>query len=337
MTGGERVFHGGDIAWAEREFGPPPAPWLDLSTGINPFPYPVGTPPIEAWARLPDSAMEAGLLDAAAACYGAPGADHVVAAPGTQMVIQLLPRLRRPARVAVVGPTYGEHAPSWRAAGHHVAEIDAMTLDGGALDGDWDVVVLTNPNNPDGRLTAPDDIAALARRIGPGGGWVVVDEAFCDVAPEISVAAHVDAAGLVVLRSFGKFFGLAGLRLGFALAAPALAGKIRAALGPWAFSGVAGDIARRALGDAGWIEAMRTRLGDAADRLDGVLREAGIEAIGGTALFRLAADADAPEIFRHLATDGILVRHFPDQPTWLRFGLPGDDAARERLQRALES
>ncbi len=334
MTGagaGDRAFHGGDIAWAEREFGPVSGPWLDLSTGINPQPYPIGTPPAKAWTRLPDSAAEAGLADAAAACYGAPGADCVAAAPGSQMAIQLLPRLRPKARVAVIGPTYGEHAPSWRAAGHDVVETDEA-----ALDGDWDVVVLTNPNNPDGRVISTGRIAALADRIGPAGGWVVVDEAFCDVAPEISAASRVVIPGLVVLRSFGKFFGLAGLRLGFVLAAPGLAADIRAALGPWPVSGVAGDIARRALRDTAWIEATRARLKDQADGLDRVLQDAGFGVIGGTTLFRLAEHADGAAIFRRLAAAGILARHFPDHPTWLRFGLPGADAM-DRLRRALAS
>ncbi len=332
MTVENPVFHGGDIAWAEREFGPPAEPWIDLSTGINPWPYPLDTPPADAWTRLPDSAAEARLLAAAAACYGAPGPECVVATPGSQMAIQLLPRLRPPGRVAVVGPTYGEHAPAWRAAGHDVAEADDA-----ALDGDWDVVVLTNPNNPDGRMSVPDHIAACAGRIGPDGGWVVVDEAFADVAPEISVASRTGAPGLVVLRSFGKFFGLAGLRLGFAIDAPVLAAEIRTALGPWAFSGLAGDVAARALADTAWIEATRKRLAEEAAQLDGVLQGAGLKVIGGTTLYRLAAHADAAGIFRRLAEAGILARHFPDRPDRLRFGLPGDAKAMARLQSVLAS
>lgn len=332
MTAETPVFHGGDIAWAEREFGPPAEPWIDLSTGINPWPYPLGTPPEDAWTRLPDSAAEARLLAAAAACYGAPGPECLAAAPGSQMAIQLVPRLRPPGRVAVVGPTYGEHAPAWRAAGHDVAETDDA-----ALDGDWDVVVLTNPNNPDGRVSDPEHIAACAGRIAAGGGWVVVDEAFADTAPQISVVSCTGAPGLVVLRSFGKFFGLAGLRLGFVIAAPALAAEIRTAMGPWAFSGVAGDIAARALADTAWIEAMRAKLADQAARLDDVLQGAGFEVIGGTTLYRLAAHADAAGMFRRLAANGILVRHFPDRPDRLRFGLPGGGDAMARLQSVLAS
>jgi cobalamin biosynthetic protein CobC len=204
-----------------------------------------------------------------------------------------------------------------------------------ALEGDWDVVVLTNPNNPDGRLTAPGRIVKAAGRMAARGGWVVVDEAFADVAPEHSVAAHVEMTGLIVLRSFGKFFGLAGLRLGFALAAPALAADIRTALGPWPFSRPAGAVAIEAFGDAAWIAATGARLADAAQRLDRVLISSGFTVPGGTALFRLAEHADANHIFRHLAGAGILARHFPDRPDRLRFGLPGADEAVERLQAAL--
>ncbi len=330
MSVGKAVFHGGDIASAEREFGAPSEPWIDLSTGINPSPYPVGPPPAAAWTRLPDSAAEARLLTAAARYYGASGADCVVATPGSQMAIQLLPRLRPPGRVAVIGPTYGEHEPCWRAAGHHVAAVDEA-----ALDGDWDVVVMTNPNNPDGRVIAPDRIEACAARLAPGGGWVVVDEAFCDVMPQVSLAPRSHMPGLVVLRSFGKFFGLAGLRLGFVLAAPALAAEFRAAMGPWAFSGIAGDVAGRALVDGEWIAATQHRLGEESARLDAALIAAGLKIIGGTMLYRLARHADAEGIFRRLASYGILVRSFPDHPEWLRFGLPGGDGAMARLQRAL--
>jgi len=208
-------------------------------------------------------------------------------------------------------------------------------VDETALDGDWDVLVLTNPNNPDGRVIAPDRIKACAARLGADGGWVVVDEAFCDVMPEVSLAPGCHMKGLVVLRSFGKFFGLAGLRLGFVLAQPELAAEVRAAMGPWAFSGIAGDIAERALADGEWIRATRRRIGEDAARLDLALSAAGLEIIGGTALYRLARHEDAERIFRRLASRGILVRCFPDHPEWLRFGLPGDHEAMARLQRAL--
>ena len=243
--------HGGDLAAARREHGGGDD-WLDLSTGINPFPYPIGELPEEAWTRLPDSGVEAELLAAATAYYGAPDPACVVAAAGSQSLIQLLPRLRPAGRVAILRPTYVEHEPCWAAAGHEVValgEVDA---------GDCDVVVLANPNNPDGRRFAPAELEELAAGLAPRGGWLVVDEAFADLEPELSLAATVRQPGRIVLRSFGKFFGLAGLRLGFVLTEPALAGRIRSALGPWAFSSPAAWIATRAFADRTWIMATAT-------------------------------------------------------------------------------
>ena len=322
--------HGGDIAWAERRFGRPAAGWLDLSTGINPVPYPVPPLPGELWTRLPTAADEGALRSAAAMAYGAPGAACVAAAPGSQSLIQLLPRLRPPGSVAVLTPTYGEHAICWTAAGHRVAEASDLQAPA-------DVVVVTNPNNPDGRRLPPDRLVTRARELASTGGWLVVDEAFADVAPELSVAAAADAPGLVVLRSFGKFFGLGGLRLGFALAEPRLAGLIRDALGSWAVAGPALAIGRQALADEDWVRKTRVRLKTSAKRLDDLLSEAGLEIVGGTDLFRLGRLQAAADLFEGLGRRGILVRPFADRPDRLRFGLPGDAAAWSRLEQAVEA
>ena len=325
-----RAFHGGDLGWAEDRFGKPDRSWIDLSTGINPWPYPVGPIAADAWTRLPDARAEADLRAAATHYHGAPDPACVVPAPGSQALIQLLPRLRPPGRVAVLGPTYGEHAPCWRAAGH-----DVWTIGGDDLDGAWDVVVLTNPNNPDGATRSPEFLEALAHHLDARSGWLVIDEAFADVAPELSMAAATDRPGVIVTRSFGKFFGLAGLRLGCALAAPDLARRIAAALGPWAVSGPAIEIAARAYRDEAWIDATRDRLAAAARRLDAVLGEAGLAPAGGTTLFRFVDHPAAPDLFRSLGGHGIAARHFPDRPSWLRLGLPPDEAALDRVREAL--
>ncbi len=321
--------HGGDLAEAECLFGRHDA-WLDLSTGINPFPYPFSPPPRDAWTRLPDSNLAGRLMAAAEAYYGAPSTDHVVPAPGSQALIQLLPHLRTVSDVAILGPTYGEHAACWSAAGHRVrmvSQLDEL--------GDCAIAVLCNPNNPDGRQVEPGALRELAGRLAEQRGWLVVDEAFADVVPGASLAPHVDQAGCVVLRSFGKFFGLAGLRLGFALANPSLAGAIRRALGPWAVSGPACRIATEALGDGAWITETRTRLARLRVKLDQLLQEAGLTVAGGTDLYRLATVDHAAHIHRTLGEAGILVRHFEDHPRWLRFGLPGDEGSLERLAAAL--
>ena len=325
------VVHGGDIDLAEREFGRPPKGWLDLSTGINPFPYPIGRLPVAVWARLPDTGADRALREAAADYYRAGDPAVVVAAPGSQALIQSMPRLRPPSRVAVVSPTYCEHARAWASAGHSVDKI----ADIGNAGPEFDVIVVTNPNNPDGRICPARRLMGIADRLSRREGQLVVDEAFADLDPDNSVASFAGAPGLVVLRSFGKFFGLAGLRLGFALAASEVMDRLREALGPWAVSGPATQVATRALRDTAWIESTRARLTIGAARLDALLKDAGLTVIGGTALFRLVAAVAAPDLFAHLARRGILVRHFSDQPDWLRLGQPADDSGYARLAEAL--
>ena len=322
------VYHGGNLAAAEARFGRPAEGWVDLSTGINPWPYPVETAADgEHWTRLPDSGAFARLTNAACRAYGVPDPACVVAAPGTQALIQWLPRLRSAGTVAVLSPTYAEHAESWWRAGHAVKQVADFT--------DADVVVLTRPNNPDGRIVDAEVVRRWADRQAARGGWLVLDEAFADPTPEFALAPACDRPGLIVLRSFGKFFGLAGVRLGFALAAPQTAGTIRDALGPWCVSGPAIAIGATALSDTAWAEETRARLASAAADLDSVLVGAGLTRLGGTALFRLAEHPDAQAVFVRLAQAGILVRPFPDHPTWLRFGLPSDGTACERLRKAL--
>lgn len=324
--------HGGDLASAVKNSAFS-GTWIDLSTGINPFPYPVGALPASLWTRLPDSALLGRLARAAAHCYGAPP-DCVVPAPGSQSLIQWLPRLIPPGRVGVLAPTYNEHAPAWADAGHAVVEVTAPEA---LNDARVDVAVVTNPNNPDGRRLDPSWLRDLATRLGARGGTLVIDEAFVDTEPELSMAREVGRPGLVVLRSFGKFFGLAGLRLGFALTTPDLATRIAAALGPWAVSGPAAWIAAQALADAPWIAATRRHLDDAAARLDGILGDAGLAILGGTSLFRLCTSPRAEEIDAALRAHGIYARNFPERPDWLRFGLPADRQAEARLAAALAS
>jgi cobalamin biosynthetic protein CobC len=318
-------LHGGDLAAAEALWGRPAQGWLDLSTGINPWPYPLPALAAEAWTRLPGAAEERALTGAAARRWHAPGPDRILAAPGSSALIQALPRLLPPGDMAVLGPTYGEHARAWAAAGHAVRRISSLDEVGGAA-----AVVVVNPNNPDGRTLAPDRLAALTG----GGRLVVADEAFADATPEGS-AIPLLRPGLVVLRSFGKFYGLAGLRLGFAVAEPALLDRLTAQLGPWPVSGPALAVGAAALGDEAWTTATRARLSDAASRLDAVLISAGLTIIGGTTLFRLAEHPLAGEVYQRLGRAGILVRAFADQPSRLRFGLPASEGDGARLRQAL--
>jgi cobalamin biosynthesis protein CobC len=312
--------HGGNLAAARRLFPDAPQPFIDLSTGINPFPYPLPAFPPDIFARLPDVAAQMRLAAVAARAYGAPSAAHVVPAPGTQILLPPVAALAPAGRAAILGPTYSEHARAAALAGHVV--IDARTIEELR---EADLAVVVNPNNPDGRILTREQLLNLADELERRSGVLVVDEAFMEVGPpEASVAGDVHRGNIIVLRSFGKFFGLAGLRLGFALASPDLAASLAALLGPWAVSGPAIAIAERALADAAWIDGTRRRLADAAAKLDGLLADAGTEAIGGTSLFRLVRTPAASRLFQHLGTAGVFVRAFREQPTWLRFGIPRD-------------
>ncbi len=327
-SGSGGVAHGGSLA-AGAAFPAAPRPLLDLSTGINPVAYPMPELTAASFARLPEPGDVAALQLVAARAYGVGDGAMVAAAPGTQILIGLLPLLWPQRRVAVLGPTYGEHAACWARNGAGVDEVGDLDQVGGAR-----CVVVCQPNNPDGRVVAADRLLAMADRLAAVGGLLVVDEAFADF-EGVSVAGALPHPALIVLRSFGKSYGLAGVRLGFALADPGRAATIRAALGPWAVSGPAMSVGARALGDGEWRAAAAARLAEDAARMDGCLRAAGLSVVGGTRLFRLAACQDADKVFRRLGEAGVLVRRFAERPGWLRFGLPGDEIGWARLAAAL--
>jgi cobalamin biosynthetic protein CobC len=324
------IAHGGAIDEARLRYAHAPEPWIDLSTGINPFPYPLPALLPEVWARLPLRCEELELKRAAANRYGAADPESVVAAPGTQALIQIIPRLIGPSRVAILSPTYAEHAIAWKREGHHVREVTTLAEAQGA-----DVIVAVNPNNPTGRLIPPGELAQAALVLAARGGLLIVDEAFMDVIePSQSIVPRLPPA-TIVLRSFGKMYGLAGLRLGFAIAEAALSQRLCHLLGPWAVSGPALAIGARALADDAWLAKVRHRLAADAVRLDGLLMRAGCQVLGGTSLFRLAGRPSAKALLQRLGRNGILVRHFANEPSWLRFGIPAGEMAWRRLEAAL--
>jgi cobalamin biosynthesis protein CobC len=329
----ERAFtyHGGALEVARRLAPEAPEPWIDLSTGINPHAYPLPDLEPEAWSRLPESGALA-RLEAAAALRYAAAATSVVAGPGSQALIQALSHILRHGVVGALGPTYSGFASAFAAAGASVIEVKQIEELRSV-----DVAIVVNPNNPNGRITPRAALLDLHERLARRGGVLVVDEAFADFDAESnSLAPSLPASGAVVLRSFGKTYGLAGLRLGFALASPDLAPSMRTALGPWPVSGPAIATGIRALANLGWLEAMRERLRHEAARLDALLEGAGWRIIGGTSLFRLAARPDARAAFEQLVAKGILTRPFEKAPDKLRFGIPGDENAWERLATALQ-
>lgn len=334
------VFHGGGIAAAAARYGGRPEDWLDLSTGINPEMVELPAIPTRVWNRLPDRELELSAREAARDWYlGLAGRGETfahaptlpLAVPGTQALIQILPRLAPKDRpVAILSPTYGEYAHCFRKTGHVVEEIGDLA----ELRRDHGQLIVVNPNNPTGRLFGREQIVALAARMQAQGGRLHVDEAFGDSRCELSVAAHAAVTdGMTVSRSFGKFFGLAGLRLGFVFATPETLEAIAAELGPWPVSGPALHFAKELFRRD--MSEFAARIDRRAAALQAVLEGAGLDVAGGTNLFKLVRHPGADRLFEHLARSHILVRSFDYAGDWLRVGLTPDDDGDRRLAEAL--
>lgn len=320
--------HGGDLRSVARQYDIPLSEWLDLSTGINPIGWPVPSLPAACWQSLPQ--LDEGLEAAARAYYGA---GQLLAVAGSQAAIQALPGLFSPCRVGILSPAYAEHAAAWQGAGHHLQPLSAEGIEA-AVDS-LDVLLLVNPNNPTGKRFERTRLLAWRQRLQARGGLLLVDEAFIDSDPQQSLAADCGAPGLVVLRSVGKFFGLAGLRVGFVLAWEELLLRLQQRLGPWAVSGPAREVARLALSDLAWQADTRQRLADSSQRLLELLDHHGLRPAGGSELFQYCPTARAEAIRHALARQGIWVRAFR-QPPALRFGLPATEAAWQRLDAGLK-
>jgi cobalamin biosynthesis protein CobC len=317
--------HGGDLDRARAEYGC--GDWIDLSTGINRRPFPLPPLPAEAWTALPMARDLDALERTAVQAFGCEG--PLIALAGAQAAIQLVPRLAKPGRATVLAPSYNEHAASLAAQGWTVSAAPDLSTMAGA-----DLAVVVNPNNPDGRRWRPDVLAELAGQV----GLLVVDESFADAEPGLSLAPLLPELGerAVVLRSFGKFYGLAGVRLGFALAGPETTARLRALAGPWAVAGPALAIGNAALADRGWQASTAARLHRDAARLSALLMErAGWPTVGSTALFVTVETGSALAAQALLARARIWTRAFPYSPGWLRLGLPGDAAEWARLEAAL--
>ncbi|BAL27089.1 threonine-phosphate decarboxylase CobD [Azoarcus sp. KH32C] len=323
------LYHGGRVIAASLQYGIPPAEWLDLSTGINPRGWPVPSLSPACWQRLPE---EDDGLEAAAATYY--GSARLLPVPGSQAAIQTLPSLFPRASVAVLGPLYNEHPQAWTKAGHEVRHMAYADL-AQALEAETPVVVLCNPNNPTAGSHPRPAILGAAKELQGRGGWLVVDEAFADPLPADSVAAlagSAEAPNLIVLRSPGKFFGLAGARVGFAFAAREILVRLREIIGPWAVAGPSREVTKQALADRKWQAETRETLLAEGRRLQQLLAPLG--QVAGTPLFATVTTDRAHSLVKHFAERAILVRHYDPQPL-VRFGLPANEIDWQRLAVAI--
>lgn len=310
------VRHGGRLRDAQVAYPHAPTPWIDLSTGISPWGW-NGPRAVRAALRwLPDPADLLDLERAAARAFGV-APERVVATAGAEAAISLMAATLALPDVDIVWPTYSGHERAWSAAGAVVRNVaDAQIGGAGGL-------VIVNPNNPDGAAWAREDLLRLAAERAAQWRWTIVDEAFVETAPDLSVA-DAQIENLIVLRSFGKFYGLPGARLGFVIAPSLLAPRLRERLGDWPLSADAIALGTGAYADRDWADRQRARLARSAERLDRLLIKVGFEIVGGTDLFRLTASANAPQRFERLCAAGILTRPFSHDARWLRFGLPGE-------------
>ncbi|MES2684694.1 MAG: threonine-phosphate decarboxylase CobD [Pseudomonadota bacterium] len=323
--------HGGRLLAAARQYGIPLADWLDLSTGISPRSWlddHAFAPSVASWQRLPED--DDALPAAAQACYGA----AALPVAGSQAAIQALPWRRAPGRVGLLANSYAEHAHHWQRAGHSLVMLKPGDID--AAIGQLDVLLLVHPDNPSGQCHERAQLLRWHAQLAARGGWLVLDEAFIDASPAQSLAGESHREGLIVLRSLGKFFGLAGARVGFVLAPEALRAALGENLGPWTLSGPARQLATLALGDRDWQRQQTAWLGAASQRLAALMTSAGLEPDGGCALFQWLQSPLAAHWHQALAAQGVLTRLYRE-PGSLRLGLPAHEADWLRLQRALQT
>jgi cobalamin biosynthetic protein CobC len=321
------LHHGGGLRAASAQYGIPLSDWLDLSTGINANSWKVPLMPDNIWQRLPENDDD--LIQIAQSYYNTA---QVLPVAGSQAAIQALPMLRKNCRVGVIHPGYAEHAHAWGRCGHQVKQINITEID--QTISELDVLILINPNNPTGTVFDPQQLLDWQQQLALRDGWLIVDEAFIDCTPELSLTKYSQRSGLVILRSLGKFFGLAGARLGFVCAQADLLERLNALLGPWTICSASRWLASAALKDSEWQEKNRLRLVEDSLCLQSLLSNYGLTPDGGCALFQWSRTSQATVLHHQFASLGILTRLF-SQPSSLRFGVPGNQTDWQRLETAL--
>ena len=331
---GEMPLHGGQVQQVMRAFPDAPTPFVDLSTGISPYAYPFASPEISALSRLPEVSEEQALLRAAATAYGVWCPEMVVAAPGTQMLIGLLPLILDYRRVTIWGPTYSGHETAWRLAGAEVQVVVSEAEFEAATRVERMVCIICNPNNPDGRTLSLSKLLQLAENSSRSAGYLIVDEAFADF-EEQSAPSLLPHPALMVLRSFGKSYGLPGVRLGFLLTNSGLADRVRKIMGSWAVGKQAIEAGCQALADGKWLAERRIQLRRDRARLAKLMEKAGLNVAGTGPLFLLVRSSEAHALWKWLCVRGIVTRAFPERPSDLRFGFPANESAWGRLEHAL--
>ncbi|WP_286235147.1 threonine-phosphate decarboxylase CobD [Thalassotalea sediminis] len=330
------LTHGGQLRKVSEQYHIPVDEWLDLSTGIAPFSYPVPAIPQIIWQQLPQYSPE--LLTAAKQYYHC---DNVLVSNGSQAIISILPTLwqkqnRKSTQVYLPFKGYKEHAQAWGNAGFEVHwyydELPALEQ----LTSNC-VLVVINPNNPTGKLFSRGTLTIYQRAVTERQGLFIIDEAFMDViTPNQSMSGYINGNNTLVLKSFGKFFGLAGLRIGFIIANQQWLTLLAEHLGPWQVNGPAQFIAVKAMQDAKWQAQQKEKLSQQRLALKKLLLNYFGDDINGTDLFltvNLNNQSQAMYMYDSLCQQGVYVRLTDDQHS-LRFGIPKPEDM-ERLSNSL--
>ncbi|MGR6872271.1 threonine-phosphate decarboxylase CobD [Pseudomonas sp. HK3] len=332
--------HGGQLETYAKHYDIANNQWLDLSTGINPKGYPQPKIPDSVFRDLPNE--DDGLQQAACKYYGS---DDVLMVPGSSWAIQCLPTVLQQydAQITkVLLPTigYSEHERAWRASNvevvfYHYAPTNAQLQD-------CDVCVLINPNNPSSHLLSSEVVSDMAHQLNTHSGWLMVDEAFIDTQPQNSVIQN-QLDNVIVLRSLGKFFGLAGLRVGAIIANDNLLKKCSELLPPWALNNPARFIAKQALQDNEWINQTTLTLMQQSNNLASLCEntflvkiKSALKIVKTDFFVTLIFDAkhDAFKCHHTLCEQGIYTRLL-DNKSGIRIGLPNNtDENWQRLEHA---
>ncbi|MEP2979564.1 MAG: threonine-phosphate decarboxylase CobD [Lentilitoribacter sp.] len=324
-----QLEHGGNLERAIQTYGGSRSDWIDISTGISPFIAPIPDLDLSSWHRLPERAVVSELAEIAKKYYASK--QNCLVTSGSQFLINHLPDLLQ-GDVGIVGPTYGEYAGAFARNNRSYTALSSIDDIG-----DVRSLVLANPNNPDGRLYSQDELCVLAKVLKQRDGYLVVDEAFCDVCEKASMLMTDPIENLIVLKSFGKFFGLAGARIGFVFAHNEVLSRIKYLQGPWSVSGPSISVARHVLTRDGIHCELLKKISSRHGQFIQMLGRTGLKIAGGTKLFTLIEHESAANLHEHLLVEKILTRKFDYNASWLRLGLTCNEEEDLRLQQAILS
>lgn len=320
--------HGGNLDEAAQAYGFEPGMMHDLSTGIAPMSYQMPLPASDAYQALPLASDMEALCKVARACYRVPDAASLCVGGGSQALLAALPYLFASCLVWCPEPTYNEHHYRWEKASHQV--------DGGlSCPQEAKIIILGQPNNPTGRLWQADEIARYLAHVKQCDGLLIIDEAFVDIMPEHSSCQIAGDEALVILRSVGKFYGLAGLRVGFAIGGANFIARLQDEIGPWPVSQPALLVAKTALADKDWQARHLAKLQEICDWQSDVLAKAGFEIITSMALFITIRHKRMAAFHHHLASHGYWTRIYQNDKQMMRLGLLAPDCDRQQFESLL--